>query len=87
MYTLSSVYFLDLLKNLCSRIKFKYYFIHNTSGAKFTINPTDVILMAVVILLLCLVFEGASNRATARKAADAAEKKEKSEKKNEKKNE
>jgi len=35
-------------------------------------------MMAIAILLLCLVFEGASNRAIARKAAEADEKKKKS---------
>ena len=38
---------------------------------RFTINSTDVVLMAIAILLLCLVFESHSNRAAANQRDEA----------------
>ena len=40
-------------------------------GNRFTINSTDVVLMAIVILLLCLVFESHSNRVAANQRDEA----------------
>lgn len=47
------------------------FFERILEGNRFTINSTDVVLMAIAILLLCLVFESHSNRIAANQRDEA----------------
>ena len=47
------------------------FFERILEGNRFTINSTDIVLMAIAILLLCLVFESHSNRAAANQRDEA----------------